>query len=161
MSQPQEIVIRPFRVEDTEPVVAITAEVFAPVCIDAHIEKMFGRPAASWVDVKGAAVRQELKANPDGCFVADMGGKVVGYVTTAINAPASRGVIPNLAVTAVCQGRGIGRKLLQTALDYFRGKGLAQAKIETLACNDVGGHLYPSLGFKEVVRQIHFVMSLK
>ena len=34
------------------------------------------------------------------------------------------------------------------------------AKIETLVQNPVGSHLYPSVGFQEVARQIHFAMPL-
>jgi len=37
---------------------------------------------------------------------------------------------------------------------------MTHAKIETLAQNAVGCHLYPSVGFEEVARQVHFVMAL-
>jgi ribosomal protein S18 acetylase RimI-like enzyme len=157
----EEVVIRPFRSEDTETIVAITGKVFAPASIDAMIEKMLGRPAAEWREIKAQGVRKELEGNPEGCFVAELGGKVVGYVTTVANHLASRGIIPNLAVSGEVQDRGIGRRLLLRALEYFRGLGLAQAKIETLACNEVGQHLYPSLGFRELARQIHYVMPLR
>ena len=155
-------VIRPVREEDAEAIVAMTAEVFGPFCIDKWIEDMLG-PAgtAGWVQIKGQAVLHELRENPQGCFVAEVDGRVSGYVTTVVNALASRGVIANLAVMQRAQGRGIGRKLLERALEHFRRLGLAQAKIETLACNQVGRHLYPSLGFREVVRQVHFVMPLR
>lgn len=155
------IVLRSARPEEAELLARITAEVFEPVSIDAAIENMLGRPGAAWQEIKAQAVRKELKDNPDGCFVAEMGGTVVGYVSTVVNKAASRGIIANLAVLASAQGRGIGRLLLERALEHFRALGLAQAKIETLACNEVGQHLYPSLGFREVVRQIHYAMSLR
>ena len=155
------VMIRPFRRRDTEAIVAITAEVFEPASMDAMIEKMLGKPAADWRQIKCQSVRKELKDNPEGCFVAEFGGKVVGYVTTAVNQLASRGGIPNLAVAAEAQGRGIGRLLLLRALEYFRSLALAQAKIETLACNEIGQHLYPSVGFREIARQIHYVLSLR
>ena len=34
------------------------------------------------------------------------------------------------------------------------------AKIETLEQNPIGQTLYPSLGFQEVARQIHYAMRL-
>ena len=34
------------------------------------------------------------------------------------------------------------------------------AKIETLEQNPIGRQLYPSLGFQEVARQIHYAMPL-
>ena len=156
-----EVIVRPFRPKDAGAIFAITAAVFEPASIDAMIEKILGRAAADWQKIKTQSVRKELKDNPGGCFVAELGGRVVGYVTTLVNQPASRGGIPNLAVAVEAQGRGIGRRLLLRALEYFRELGLAQAKIETLACNEIGQHLYPSVGFREVARQIHYVMPLR
>ena len=156
-----EITIRPATPADVEQLIAITGEVFAPVSIDAMIEKNLGKPASSWVEIKGSVIRREMQQNPQGCFVAQMEGQVVGYVTTVVNRMASRGVIANLAVTKKAQNRGLGRRLLEHAIEHFRKIGLAQAKIETLACNEAGQRLYPSLGFKELVRQIHYVMPLK
>ena len=37
---------------------------------------------------------------------------------------------------------------------------MAMAKIETLAQNERGQALYPRCGFREVARQIHYVMPL-
>ena len=160
-AQDGELSIRPYRPEDTERLVQITAEVFEPASIDAMIEKMLGRGRASWQEIKAQAVRNDFRDNPEGCFVAELDGRVVGYVTTGINRLASRGTIRNLAVSQQVQRRGIGRLLLLRALEYLRGLGLAQAKIETLACNEVGKHLYPSVGFRDVVQQIHYVMALR
>ena len=38
--------------------------------------------------------------------------------------------------------------------------GYITTRIETLACNPIGKYLYPSCGFQEVARQIHYVMPL-
>jgi len=34
------------------------------------------------------------------------------------------------------------------------------AKIETMASNVIGQNLYPSCGFEEIGRQVHFAMRL-
>ena len=86
--------------------------------------------------------------------------KDAGYVTGIIDRTASRGTIANLAISGRFQGHGLGTKLIQWALDHFRAEGLQQAKIETLATNEIGQHLYPKLGFQEVVRQVHYIMKL-
>ena len=153
--------IRTCRTEDLGRIIAITGEVFAAFAIDAKIEAMLG-PAggASWLEIKADAIRGEIRAHPAGCFVAETGGEVVGYVTTTIHRAASRGVIANIAVSARAQRGGIGRRLLHRALEHFRSIGLAQAKIETLTCNPAGLHLYPSVGFREVARQVHYVVPL-
>ena len=154
MTEPTEpidtVVNRPFRPEDTDAVLKITAESFEPVSIDAGIERMFGPPrGVRWDRLKCETVRKELAANPRGVFVAEADGRVAGYVTTIINGLASRGTISNLAVDAAFCSRGIGRRLLDRAVEHFRELKLAVAKIETLASNPVGQHLYPQLGFQE------------
>jgi ribosomal protein S18 acetylase RimI-like enzyme len=157
----ERVVIRPATAKDFGAMVTISAEVFGPYGLEAHIEEMLG-PAGrtNWLEMKAASLRRELAARPDACFVAELAGRVVGYVTNSIYEAASRGTVANLAVAADCQGRGIGRSLLLRSLEHFRALGLRQAKIETLACNEAGRHLYPSVGFREVMRQIHYVMPL-
>ena len=153
-----EIIIRPVRHEDLKSIVEVTEKEFRNASIDAKIEDMIG--GAPWIKTKADMLKKETEGNPDGCFVAVSGGEIVGYVTTVINAVASRGVIANLAVSSKVQGRGLGRKLIGRAVEYFREQGLHQAKIETLETNQTGSHLYPSFGFREVVRQIHYIMPL-
>ncbi len=157
-NQKDEVVIRTAVAGDLKSIVDLTEKEFRSASIDAKIEDMLG--GTPWIETKATVLKNELEKNPDGCFVAVLDGEVVGYVTTAIISVASRGVIANLAVSSKLQGRGIGRKLIDWAISHFRKLGLHQAKIETLASNQVGQHLYPSLGFREVERQVHYIMPL-
>jgi ribosomal protein S18 acetylase RimI-like enzyme len=143
---------------DAAAIVRLNARVFKTASLDARIQRLLGGPP--WQRIKGQMLRHELNQNPAGCFVAVAGTTVVGYVTTAINFTASRGWIINLAVAEACQGRGVGRRLIERALVHFRRLGLHHAKIETLDTNETGKHLYPKLGFIEVARQIHYVRPL-
>ena len=59
-----------------------------------------------------------------------------------------------------CEAVGLGRRLIEHALAHFRAAGMTVAKIETLEQNPVGRHLYPSVGFIEVARQVHYAMPL-
>jgi ribosomal protein S18 acetylase RimI-like enzyme len=68
--------------------------------------------------------------------------------------------VPNLAVAADCRNAGLGRRLIERALEYFRAEGLEYAVIETMARNAIGQHLYPACGFVEVARQVHFARRL-
>ena len=85
---------------------------------------------------------------------------MVGYVTMQCDAETRIGWIHNLAVAAGAQGPGLGRRLIEHALAHFRAAGMTVAKIETLEQNPIGRHLYPSVGFIEVARQIHYAMPL-
>ena len=151
---------RVYRDGDLPAMAVLTEAVFAEASIDRRIEQRFGRPGAAWSELKADALRREVEGHPEGCFVAEADGEIVGYVTTTIQPACSRGVIANLAVAAAAQGHGLGRQLIGLALDHFRSLGLKHAKIETLATNEAGKHLYPKMGFEEIVRQVHYAMAL-
>ena len=159
---PDDYTIRPYRSQDLARLQAITADTFGPVSIDRNMEQTLGPfGQGDWRTRKTAAIADDCRAQPDGVFVAeDRSGRVVGYVTTRLNAVSRIGWIPNLAVDPSHQGKGLGRMLLEHAIDFFRRSGMDVAKIETLAQNPVGQKLYPSLGFTEVARQIHYAMRL-
>lgn len=154
------ITIRPYAIEDASEVKRITAGGFGPVSVEAAIDRRWaGASPLAWIERKWAVMQHDL-ASPQDCFVAEIDGQVAGYVTTTCNSATSVGRIPDLAVDSRFQGRGIGRALVEHALVHFRACGLRLARIETLAHNDVGQHLYLSLGFEEVARQIHYAKSL-
>src|SRR5262245_13701709 len=153
--------IRPYQPSDLDALKRLTIEGFVGVSIDHGIEEAFGTiNGHDWRWRKARHIDEDVKRDPAGVFVAEEGGQVVGYVTTWIDREGGIGNIPNLAVAASHRNRGLGRTLLEHALNHFRGAGLSHAKIETLAQNAVGNHLYPSLGFVEVARQVHFVAEL-
>jgi len=140
----------------------ITVEAFEPVSIDRNMEEQTGGPinGRDWRWRKAKHIEDDARREPEGIFVAEQDGGIVGYITTWHDREAGVGNIPNLAVTAECRGQGVGRQLIEHALDHFRKLGLAYARIETLEQNPVGQSLYPSLGFREIARQIHYGMPL-
>lgn len=154
--------IRPYRPTDLPRLQGITAETFGPVSIDRNTERRLGAfGSGGWRSRKLGAIADDCHAQPDGVFVAeDARGDVVGYVTTRLNHASAIGWIPNLAVDPAHQGHGLGRALLEHALRFFRASGMQVARIETLEQNPIGQKLYPSLGFVEVARQIHYAMRL-
>ena len=116
--------------------------------------------AGDWKTRKLAAIEQDCAIQPNSVFVAESHACIVGYVTTRLNPTTGVGWIPNLAVASENQGSGIGRALLEFAIEYLRASGMEVAKIETLEQNPIGQKLYPDLGFVEVARQVHFAMRL-
>ncbi|MDA1050694.1 MAG: GNAT family N-acetyltransferase [Planctomycetota bacterium] len=153
--------IRRYQPTDLETIKRLTLEAFEGVSIDRNIEDEFGPiNNRDWRWRKERHIDFDVQRDADGVFVAEIDGQVVGYITTFRDRDAGIGLIPNLAVDAGQRGHGIGRQLIQHALNNFREEGLTHAKIETLDQNDVGQGLYPSLGFREVARQIHYCMAL-
>src|SRR6476646_6629982 len=126
--------LRPYRPEDLERIRQITAESFDEnSSIDLNIEREFGRVGAKdWKERKARDVTTDCEVQPEGVFVAEEGGEVVGYVTTRLDRFTRIGRIPNLAVDERFRGRGLGTELIARALAFIREQGMAMAKIETL-----------------------------
>ncbi|HZJ14915.1 MAG TPA: GNAT family N-acetyltransferase [Chthoniobacteraceae bacterium] len=153
--------IRPFQPSDLEVLKRITAEAFGGASIDQLLEQHFGiLHGHDWRWRKMRHIDDDAAANPGGIFVAESGGEIMGYITTTVDRAAGKGRIANIALVPEARGQGLGRRLIQHALDYFRREGLAYAMIETLEGNEIGEHLYPTCGFVEVARQIHFALKL-
>ena len=153
--------IRAWHPEDTDELKRITVETFIGVAIDYYIEQQFGRLGNDWRERKARSIDEDIRANPDGVFVAvGDDGTVLGYITTRVDRDSHLGWIPNIAVRPELKGRGIGMQLMQHALAYLCQAGMTHVKIETLEPNQIGSRFYPQVGFQEVVRQIHYVMRI-
>jgi GNAT superfamily N-acetyltransferase len=154
-------VIRVFAPDDLERLQQITMEAFEPVSIDRNIERKYGViNGVDWKTRKAEHIRLDAEKEAEGIFVLEWEGTIVGYITCCCNRLAGIGNIPNLAVDREYRGRGLGRRLIEHAIEYFRKQGMTHARIETLDQNEVGKSLYPSLGFEEVARQVHYCMEL-
>jgi len=157
------IVIRPYRESDRPTVVELTVSAFQGVSIDHNIDARLGPVAGrDWRWRKGRDIEEDIDMPGSELAVAedDQTGEAVGYVTMYFDPESKIGWIHNLAVGAGLRGQGLGRRLIEHALDRFRAGGMTVAKIETLDQNEIGRYLYPALGFKEVARQIHYAMAL-
>jgi ribosomal protein S18 acetylase RimI-like enzyme len=153
--------IRPYKPSDLPYLKTLTVEGFTGVSIDHGIEEAFGEiNGHDWRWRKARHIDDDVFRDPAGVFVAEDGGQIAGYITTWQDRAAGIGHIPNLAVAPTHRNQGLGRTLIEHALNHFRAAGLTHAKIETLAQNAIGNHLYPSLGFVEVARQVHFVAKI-
>jgi ribosomal protein S18 acetylase RimI-like enzyme len=156
-----EVTIRRYRRRDRSDILRITDESFGGFCLASNMEEHFGRIAGSdWRQRKRAAILYDLKRNPKHCVVAEVDGELVGYCCTRLYKDLKTGHIANMAVDRLFQSRGIGKKLMQAALEHFREAGMEYARIETMEQNEAGKHLYPAFGFKEVGRQIFFFREL-
>ena len=153
--------IRVFSPEDLPKLQQITMDAFEPVSIDRNIERKYGViNGVDWKTRKADHIRLDAEREAEGIFVLEWEGLIVGYITCWCNRLAGIGNIPNLAVDGNYRGRGLGRRLINHAIEYFRRQGMTHIRIETLDQNTVGKSLYPSLGFEEIARQVHYCMEL-
>lgn len=152
---------RLYRDADLPAIKSLTVNSFSGVTIEENVETALGvLNGHDWRWRKARHLDEDVAANPTGIFIAESEGRLVGYITTRVDREAGKGRIPNLAVVSEFRGRGLGRQLIEHALEYFRAQGLVFAVIETMAQNAIGQHLYPACGFVEVARQAHFARKL-
>jgi ribosomal protein S18 acetylase RimI-like enzyme len=155
--------IRPFHESDRKVVRQLTIAAFEGVSIDHNIDLRLGFVAGrDWHYRKSRDIDRDIDELDTLVAVAEdnHSGAVVGYVTMQCDLQTCIGWIHNLAVSTEARGHGLGRRLVEHALAHFHAAGMTIAKIETLEQNAVGRHLYPSVGFVEVARQIHYAMAL-
>ncbi len=160
---PLGVTLRPYHDGDRDAVRHLTTLSFGPVSIAGAMEQRWGAGAfpLPWAERKWREVAADLERYAPHCLVAVAAGEaVIGCVTAQISPETGIGRIPDLMVEPAYQGQGVGRALLMTCLDHFRVLGLVAAKIETLAHNEVGAHLYPSLGFELIATQYHYALLL-
>jgi ribosomal protein S18 acetylase RimI-like enzyme len=153
------VTIRPFCEGDRAALHQLTLECFGNSMYVAA-EELFGPfRGLTWQERKLGDIDGDV-SDPEGVLVATDGDEVLGFVTTQLHPPTGIGHIANLAVAPAHQGKGVGAALLRAALARLAARGMTHARIETLEHNVVGRHLYPKLGFREIARQIHYLMEI-
>ena len=155
------MIIRDYRPEDLPRLKEIMVDAFDGVSIDQGMEREFGTiNDHDWQWRKARHLDVDAQRDPEGIFVALLDEEIIGFISTWRDQEAGIGHIPNISLTPETRGRGIGRQLIEHALEHFRRHGLTHAKIETLVQNGTGNHLYTDVGFVEVARQVHFLAKL-
>jgi ribosomal protein S18 acetylase RimI-like enzyme len=84
-----------------------------------------------------------LKANPDGCFVAEAGGQICG-TATAITYEGRFAWVGMVLVDPEFRGRGIGTQLLERAIEHLDALKIPTIKLDA---TPMGQPLYEKLGF--------------
>ncbi|WP_211347159.1 GNAT family N-acetyltransferase [Saccharothrix australiensis] len=80
-------------------------------------------------------------------FVAEEGGEVRGFASVELAAWHRRLVLRQVTVAPGHRGRGIGKRLIELALDHGRSLGARTAWLETSSVNVPAVRVYRRLGF--------------
>ena len=139
ISQKAEYIIREFRLEDLHNVIYINR-----TCLPENYTPDF--------------FIYHFREFPEGFLVAEMNGKVVGYIMTRVDrgfdyysshrAFAEKGHIISIAVLPHARRKGIGEALLRRAVESVKKRGVKEVYLEVRVSNTPAINLYHKLGFK-------------
>ncbi len=94
-----------------------------------------------------------MRRDPDASLVADLDGKVVGFMLGEVRSgefglEQPTGWIEVMGVDPEIRGRSVGRKLAEAMLDYFRSRGATT--VRTLVDREMEGiaQFFSALGFE-------------
>nr|WP_296599766.1 GNAT family N-acetyltransferase [Phenylobacterium sp.] len=107
-----------------------------------------GRDVPAWLLTDASSPdnwRPQLNAGT--LWVAEADGRLVGYLAASV--VQDRLHIDEVDVLRACQGRGLGRRLLQTAADHARTTGLRRLSLTTFRDVPWNAPFYASFGFRE------------
>ena len=88
-----------------------------------------------------------LARNPGTCFVAEEQGDIVGAILSGHDG--RRGYIYHTAVSPKYQRQGIGRQLVESALNALRSQGINKVGLVVFSKNEAGSAFWEKMGFKE------------
>ncbi len=122
--------------------------------------RILGEP---WQDKIAASVREYLGRPDVRVWTITENGRLAGFTSVRIDAGTRLAEIGYNAVDPAFAGQGIGKKLLQWALDFLKSEGCAE--IEVVTGMDPGHAparaIYEGAGFKPFLRSVRYNLMVK
>lgn len=97
------------------------------------------------IDDSKEGIQKYLKRNPTTCFVALNQGKIVGAILSGHDG--RRGYISHTAVDVSERNKGIGKTLVDYALEAMRKEGISKVALVVFKKNDIGNQFWERRGF--------------
>ena len=91
-------------------------------------------------------INKYLQCNPLTCFVAEEKESIIGVILSGHDG--RRGFIYHLAVDQAYQRKGIGRTLVEAAMDALKGEGIHKVALVVYGGNAKGNAFWEKIGFE-------------
>ena len=90
-------------------------------------------------------VAQFLLRNPATCFVAEAEGEIIGVIMAGHDG--RRGYIYHTAVRVDCRRQGVGKALVDAAVQALEKEGIHKVALVAFKRNETGNGFWESMGF--------------
>lgn len=97
------------------------------------------------VDDSKEGIGKFLKRNPSTCFVAENDGEIIGVILCGHDG--RRGFIYHTTVKLAYRKQGIGKKLVDAAMNALEEEGIQKTALVVFSHNDTGNVFWEKLGF--------------
>lgn len=97
------------------------------------------------VDDSREGIEKYLKRNPTTCFVAEENDNIVGVILSGHDG--RRGYIHHTAVASNFRNQGIGRRLVEHAIEALKGEGIIKVALVVFSKNELGNGFWEKVGF--------------
>lgn len=91
-------------------------------------------------------INKYLQRNPLTCFVAEEKESIIGVILSGHDG--RRGFIYHLAVDQAYQRKGIGRTLVEAAMEALKGEGIPKVALVVYGSNAKGNAFWEKIGFE-------------
>lgn len=98
------------------------------------------------LDDSKEGIKRYLKRNPSTCFVAEDGGNVVGAILSGHDG--RRGFIYHTTVMETYRKQGIGKKLVEEAVNALAQEGIHKVALVVFGRNESGNAFWEHMGFE-------------
>ena len=99
------------------------------------------------LDDSREGITKYLARNPDTCFVAVEQGCIIGAILTGHDG--RRGYISHTAVSPTNQRQGVGKQLVEVALNALMKQGINKVNLVAFSHNEKGNAFWENMGFTQ------------
>jgi len=98
------------------------------------------------LDDSRAGISRFIERNPNTCFIAQTHDKLIGVILCGNDG--RRGYIYHVAVSPTYRKRGIGKSLVDVALNALKNEHITKVALVVFRSNDLGNEFWSSIGFE-------------
>ena len=99
------------------------------------------------LDDSREGISRYLDRNPETCFVAEDGEKIIGVIIAGHDG--RRGYIYHTAVSPDRRKQGIGRQLVDSAMNALKKQGINKTALVCFSKNEEGNAYWQNIGFSQ------------